>query len=312
MSTFENFFNNYISAELEMQDNSNNSSGDEKSFESIFNKVFFESKHIKMENEFREDLKFREIIKSKKESDIFTNKLSITEEIYEDKENKENYSEKEDLEDNYYDYIKEEKIDEKEEKNQIFKRAKKISNKMSAIVEESKSEMKTIRKTIPETEKNVKHSRKFKPDDIRKKVKAHFFKTLRLRFNSILKEFSTHKKIESLHQNFIVNISKEFNSIYFNYSYKQLLETDFSNNTDDYKRFKNISTLKYLNKNYPEEDSIINYILNKKIYSIFEEYLLSQDFFDNLEKIKRKEKPFYLKKYIHYALKFISFIDQSL
>lgn len=193
--------------------------------------------------------------------------------------------------------------------NLIFKKAKKLNSRMLSIIKESLSSIKSIKNSISVSEKRKKYPRKFKSDNIRKKIKAHFFKSLRKRFNSILKNLGSYKKLECIDQNFIVNTTKSFNSYYFEFNFEKLLTTCFNKDEVDYKREKNIKILSYIYKKFPNKSCLLYYILQKKMSTIFEEYIVSQDFVDNLEIIQRKDNLFYLKKYIYYALNFRSFIS---
>ena len=75
--------------------------------------------------------------------------------------------------------------------------------------------------------KKMPKRRKFKSDDIRKKIKSRFHKELKNILNKNLKNCGSKKLFDCLPQCFISNVSKTSNSEYLNLTYKELLSIDF-------------------------------------------------------------------------------------
>ena len=167
--------------------------------------------------------------------------------------------------------------------------------------------------------KRVKKKRKFKSDDIRKKIKARFHKIIRNIINENLKKAGSLELFDFLPQIFVGSVCKKINSKYFDLTYKELLSTDFieeikkpnyqNGNVDKNKYLKNIKVLKYLEKN-PEisKRSGFDLIKNQKYKDIIQLYFNSEEFEQSLIKLKKeKESPEYIQEYIKRAKTYISF-----
>ena len=76
--------------------------------------------------------------------------------------------------------------------------------------------------------KKEKKQRKFKPDDIRKKIKVRFHKKIKNIINENLKKAGSTELFGFLPQYFISNIAKKFNNQFMNMTYEQLLKINFS------------------------------------------------------------------------------------
>ena len=79
-----------------------------------------------------------------------------------------------------------------------------------------------------ESQKREKKARKYKPDDIRKKIKVRFHKKIKNIINENLKKAGSNKLFSFLPQLFLGNISKKFNYQYMNKTFEELLSTNFS------------------------------------------------------------------------------------
>ena len=77
--------------------------------------------------------------------------------------------------------------------------------------------------------KRVKKKRKFKPDDVRKKIKARFHKIMKNIINENLKKAGSKELFDFIPQSFIGNVSKKVNNKALNLTYKEILSTDFKN-----------------------------------------------------------------------------------
>ena len=147
--------------------------------------------------------------------------------------------------------------------------------------------------------KKIKKQRKFKSDDIRKKIKVNFHKTIKNIINENLKNAGSEELLSFLPQSFMGNISKKFNNKYLDITYEQLLSTDFSKSQtkslnlkmDQKQYIKNIRTLKYL-KNNQEISRISGFdlIKNMKYRDLLKLYFLSSEFENSIIKLKNKQE----------------------
>jgi hypothetical protein len=137
--------------------------------------------------------------------------------------------------------------------------------------------------------------RKYKSDDIRKKIKVKFHKTIKDIINKNLKELGSKKFFKFLPQFFMGNISQKFNYKYLEYSYKDLLLTDFALCQDEYRNKKidyknylnNKDTIAYLEEN--EELSINSgfyLIKDMKYKDILKAYFSSKQFENSIIELK--------------------------
>ena len=167
--------------------------------------------------------------------------------------------------------------------------------------------------------KRVKKKRKYKPDDIRKKIKVRFHKILKNIINQNLKKVCSKEFFDFLPQCFISNVSKKTNAKFFEISLKELLSTDFlkeynkedyRNSKVDYNKYKkNKEVLKYLEEN-PDisERSGFDEIKDKKYKDILKNYFISAQFEESLYQLKEQnETPEYIREYIKKAKTYISF-----
>ena len=167
--------------------------------------------------------------------------------------------------------------------------------------------------------RKVQKKRKFKPDDIRKKIKSRFHKTLKNIINDNLKKAGSKELFDFLPQCFIGNVSKKTNTKCFELTYKELLSTDFHeelnkegykySKVDNNKCNKNIKVLKYLENN-PEicKRSGFDLIKDKKYKDILKLYFASAEFENSLFQLKEeKESPEYIQEYISKAKNYVNF-----
>ena len=167
--------------------------------------------------------------------------------------------------------------------------------------------------------KRQRKIRKYKPDDIRKKIKARFHKTLKNSINELLKNAGSQKLFDFLPQSFICNISKEKNKDIFKLTYQQLLEKDFTKEIDEskYKKKKvdeekyknNKDVLEYLKKN-PEitKHSGFDVISQMTYCDLIKEYFNSIQFECSIERLKMEnESEEYIKEYCLKAKHYVKF-----
>ena len=167
--------------------------------------------------------------------------------------------------------------------------------------------------------RRIKKRRKFKSDNILKKIKSRFHKELKNILNKNLKKAGSKKLFDSLPQCFISNISKIANSEYLNITFKELLSIDFrlKYNNDNflsnkviYKKYlKNIEVLNYLEQN-PEISKLSGFsiIKNIKYRDLLKNYFNSAQFEQSIIQLKnKKESPEYIIKYITKAKNYVNF-----
>lgn len=159
-------------------------------------------------------------------------------------------------------------------------------------------------------EENQNYKRKAKPDDMRKKIKVNFFKTLRKGTNQKIKEAGSKDYFEALNQGFISNISKSYNRPFILKTWNDLLHYKFPNgkqsDTDKYEH--NLNILKKIEDDqFPEVKTKYDTIGNLTIYQLFEEYLRSEEYLESLYQVQLKEKDFYLERYRELAKNFVDF-----
>ena len=166
--------------------------------------------------------------------------------------------------------------------------------------------------------KKEKKQRKFKPDDIRKKIKVRFHKKIKNIINENLKKAGSTELFGFLPQYFISNIAKKFNNQFMNMTYEQLLKINFSELQDDYpnkacdnKQYeKNKNTLEYLEKN-PEISKISGFdkVKKMKYRDIFKAYFSSAEFEESITILKEEENESaeYIQEYFILAKNYIDY-----
>ena len=128
------------------------------------------------------------------------------------------------------------------------------------------------------------------------------------------------KFFKLLPQVFISNISKEKNKAYLNLSFKEIFSSKFCEeekineselfNLDNYNH--NLSVLDYLEKNdIISEQSNYKNFKNMKFYEIFNEYLKSNEFENEIAGLKmQNESDKYIQDYIIKASNLIEFFSK--
>ena len=205
---------------------------------------------------------------------------------------------------------------------------------------------------ISNSNKSKIRKRKEKPDDIRKKIKAKFLKSMKNCINEKLMNAKSKELFDFLPQCFICSITKKGNDkSILNMTFKDLMSTDFTErykkksftkensnenilkkkkkrnldssdnnqdnnqdkNPDKKKYIKNVKTLKYLeeenNKNICEKVHFDS-IQKMTFTDLFNEYLKSNEFEEDILKLKEKENNEYINDYIIKAFNFIKYFSQ--
>jgi hypothetical protein len=165
--------------------------------------------------------------------------------------------------------------------------------------------------------KKEKKQRKFKPDDIRKKIKVRFHKKIKNIINENLKKAGSTELFSFLPQYFISNIAKKFNNQYMNMTYEELLKINFSELQDKYPNKdcdnnqygKNKKTLEYLEKNpHISEISGFDKVKKMKYKDIFKAYFSSAEFEESIATLKEEdESAEYIQEYFILAKNYIDY-----
>ena len=201
----------------------------------------------------------------------------------------------------------------------------KIYGNNHAVLCKFKVKKKNQQITRRKRHKSVK--RKLKPDNIRKKIKSRFFKSIRMRVNKMLKEAKSKEFFDLLPQCFIINITKKKNQQIMDMSFKNLLEYNFiieeknmeqhcdmkcqkdKWNVDIKKYDKNKRVISYLEQNREiMKKSKFDVIGNMTVAQLFDEYLKSAEFEKEVVKLKKEgNDDNYIKDYIVKAFGFINY-----
>ena len=168
--------------------------------------------------------------------------------------------------------------------------------------------------------KKLKKQRKFKSDDIRKKIKVTFHKELKNIINENLKKSGSEKLFSFLPQTFLGNITKKFNKKFMNSTYEDLISMNFTKDHSkdinleiEQKHYvQNINVLKYLEKNLEiSANSGFDKIKKMKYRDLLENYFLSKEFENTIAKFKNKrETDEYIKAYILCAKNYINYFSK--
>ena len=179
----------------------------------------------------------------------------------------------------------------------------------------------TFRTDKERNKKRGKKQRKYKPDNIRKKIKVRFHKKIKNILNENLKNAGSKELFSFLPQFFIGNISKKFNYQYMNTTFEELLSIDFSsfqekypNKDCDHNQFdKNKKILEYLENN-PEISKISGFDKMKKMKyrDLLCAYFSSLEFEQSIEQLEEeKEVAEYIQEYIYLAKSYIEYFTSS-
>ena len=193
------------------------------------------------------------------------------------------------------------------------------SNKYSLCeFKEKKFECKEMIKDGNGKLKTKKKRRKFKPDNIRKKIKARFHKDLKNVINQKLKKAGSVKLFDLLPQNFITNITIKLNKQALDSTYENIVLHDFledtggkEKNPDRDKFKKNLEVMKYLDeKKEICQKSEFDKIRKMKYGEMLRIYFSSAEFEKSLVELYEKnknEKIDYFEDYINKAVSYIDF-----
>ena len=165
--------------------------------------------------------------------------------------------------------------------------------------------------------RRVLRVRKFKNDDIRKKIKIKFHKVIKNIINKNLKKANSKKFFKFLPSIFTGNISKKLNSKYLEYTYKELLLTGFTllpgenvSKKVDYNNYlNNKHTIEYLEQNEKiSKNSGFDLIKNLKCKDLLNAYFSSRQFEFTILELKNKNETIdYIQEYIRLSRSYLKY-----
>ena len=212
----------------------------------------------------------------------------------------------------------------KEERNAILIPKSKFNTKK--VKEKKKKE--TKKETKKESKNEIKNkTRRYKEDDIRKKLKSNFLKTLFTRINELLKSEGALFTFESFPQNFIADITQQTNfevmeltyEDLFNYTHEKVVEEnkyemkpyqEQANKAAEKKYEKNLKTLGYLKNNKEiSEKSGWERIKKMKYIDLLKAFFSSREFENSLNELKQREDKNYINNYLYFASNYIEYFQ---
>ena len=176
------------------------------------------------------------------------------------------------------------------------------------IIDEILQKYENQNNIIPKEIDNSLNTRKDDSDNIRKKIKNKFITKLKIKINQNLKNAGSKKFFKLLPHIFACNISKDLNRVMFDKTFKELFSINFLDSEDEnninFKNYKNNKdVLEYLEKEKDiSEKSNYKWYKNLTFYQIFDEYLRSKEFENEIKILTLKgEKDYYIYNYISLA-----------
>ena len=160
--------------------------------------------------------------------------------------------------------------------------------------------------------------RRNKEDDIRRMIGRRFFNDIVLNLiNGILKNAGSIISFEKIQQDVVYDLVKKNNKKLLDMSLEQIFtKKDLyrGKNLEKYNHnLKLINLLKSEEYNDIRQSTQIDRILNLKYYDLFQEYITSNEFVEEINRLKNNKMKFddsYIEKYIYYSLNFINnFLD---
>ena len=160
--------------------------------------------------------------------------------------------------------------------------------------------------------------RRNKEDDIRRMIGRRFFNDILLNLiNDLLKESGSIIRFEKIQQDVVYDLVKKNNKKLLDMSLKQIFvkkELYRGKNMEKYNHnLKLINLLKSEEYTDIRESTQIDRILNMKYHDLFQEYISSNEFIEEINRLKNNKTKFddsYVEKYIYYSFNFLkNFID---
>ena len=147
-------------------------------------------------------------------------------------------------------------------------------------------------------------------DNIFKKIKTGFFNTaLFNKFNEKLKNIGSLLYLERFPQQLVSITKKERNKKLLNMTLLEIFkEKDLYMEKDLTNYYHN---LKVVTSEDVQENAEFMIVLNKKCYKLYEEYINSKEFSDEIDRLKDKNTDDYIQKYINAAKHFIGHLSRK-
>ena len=193
------------------------------------------------------------------------------------------------------------------------------------LISKTKFNTKKVKEKIKKEIKNK--TRRYKEDDVRKKVKSNFLKAIFTRINELLNSEGSLFTFESFPQNFIADITQKTNfevmeltyEDLFEYSHEKVVEEnkyemkpyqEQANKVAEKKYEKNLKTLEYLRNNKEiSEKSGWERIRKMKYIDLLKAFFSSKEFENTVNELKAKEDKNYINNYIYFALNYIEYFQ---
>ena len=197
------------------------------------------------------------------------------------------------------------------------------------LIPKSKFNTKKVKeKKKKETKKEIKNkTRRYKEDDIRKKIKSNFLKTLFIIINELLKSVGALFTFESFPQNFIADIKQQTNFEVMELTYEDLFEythdrvveenkyvlmkyQEQANKAAEKKYEKNLKTLEYLKNNKEiSEKSGWERIKKMKYIDLLKAFFSSKEFENSVNELKQREDKNYINNYLYFASNYVEYFQ---
>ena len=148
-------------------------------------------------------------------------------------------------------------------------------------------------------------------DNVRRIIKRRFFNTyLKDALNKKLKKLGYKELFRYFPQKLVGEITKKKNKELMNMTLFQIIEKNDSYINKDLINFE--YNLEIIKKIKTDEKTEVYFILNKKFSEIFEEYVNSDEFKEEIVRLnsKHKNEEFYLQRYEYLAKNFVRFYSQ--
>ena len=147
-------------------------------------------------------------------------------------------------------------------------------------------------------------------DNVLKKIKTRFFNTALLKkLNEKLKNIGSRLYLEKFPQQLVSNPKKEKNKELLNMTLLEIIKEKGLYMEKDLKNYYH--NLKVVTSEDVQENGEFTIILNKKCYKLFEEYINSKEFSDEIKRLKDKNTDDYIQKYENAAKHFIGHFSRK-
>ena len=197
----------------------------------------------------------------------------------------------------------------KVEKNKIFST---VYPKRVTIFTKAENKFEFLK--INSEEKFInKKRRRNKEDDIRRMIGRRFFNDVLLNsINTILKKVGCKNTFEKFQQDVIYYLVKKYNKKVLDMTLEEIFTKKELYNENNLEKYNH--NLKLINQIKSDEFvdireiTQIDVILNKRYYDLFKEYLTSNEFIEEINRLKNNNKKFdnfYIEQYIYYNYHFI-------